>query len=86
MVASIDFINSKVQLVQPLSNPKFIYTEKLKNIILLEDTGVVLNDISVYVKDIVTDGERNYTVKKVPGGYYPFMLPNKKNFRRADAL
>ncbi len=82
MVASIDFINSKVQLEQPGSSPKFIYTEKLENITLLEDTGVILDDVSVYVNDIVTDGTKRYNVAKVPGGYYPFMLPNKKNFRR----
>jgi len=81
-VASIDFINHKVGLVQPSSEPRFIYTEKLENIILLEDTGVKLDDICVYTNDIVTDGTKQYNVVKVPGGYYPFMLPNKKNFRR----
>ncbi len=68
--------------MQPSSNPKFIYTEKLKNVTLLEDTGVKLNDISVYVNDIVTDGKEKFTVRRIPGGFYPFMLPNKKNFRR----
>ena len=71
-----------MELELPSSSPIFIYTEKLKNITLLENTGVKLNDASVYVTDIITDGAKDYVVRKVPGGYYPFMLPNKKDFRR----
>lgn len=79
-IASIDFTNGKVKLVQP--NTKFIYTEKLSNIEILEDTGVKLDDVSVYVNDVVTDGKEEYKVQKVPGGYYPFMVPNNKNFKK----
>jgi len=81
-VVSINYSERKVQMEQPNSNPIFIYTEKLENIELLEDTGVIMNDSSVYVNDILTDGTKDYRVKKVPGGYYPFIIPNKKNFRR----
>lgn len=80
-VSSIDFNSKKVGLVLPNSNPEFIYTEQLSNVEILEDTGVELNG-SIYVNDKVTDGKETYVVRKVPGGYFPFMLPNKKEFRR----
>lgn len=81
LVASIDYTDKKVQLVQPGSNPLFIYTEKLSNIKVLEDTGVKLDGVSVYVNDTIYDGKRKLIVRKVPGGFYPFINPVKKNFK-----
>jgi len=36
-VASIDFMYNTIHLVQANSNPKFIYREKLDNVILLQE-------------------------------------------------
>jgi len=80
-VKAVDLVNNKVQLVQPKSNPIFIYTEKLENVNLLEFTGVTLGGVDIYVNDIVRDGIHKYKVEKVPGGYLPFILPVRKDFK-----
>jgi len=80
-VAYINYEDNKIGLIQPGSNPKFIYDEKLDNVVLLEFTGVELQGHKVYVDDIVTDGSKKYKVIKVPGGYLPFILPVNKEFK-----
>jgi hypothetical protein len=81
-VKAIDFVAKKVKLSKPNSNPIFIYNENLDNIELLEFTGVTLDGEDVYVKDVVTDGFKKYTVSKKPGGYYPFIQPVRINFKK----
>jgi len=79
---SIDYLSKRVKLLQPDSNPKFYYDEKLENINILEGTDVFLDGKEIFVGDKITDGKETYTVSKLPGGYYPFMMPINKSFRR----
>lgn len=81
-VRAIDYIAKKAKLVVPNSEPIFIYEENLDNIVLLENTGVTLSGTEIYVGDTVTDGRKKYKVRKVPGGYTPFMTPTNKNFKK----
>jgi hypothetical protein len=80
----IDFSKKTAKLIQPNSSPIFIYEEILENLTILEDTGVTLDGKSVYIGDLVTDSATSYVVKKVPGGYFPFIEPVKKNFKRVN--
>ena len=82
-VVAIDFSTNKVKLINPSSSPKFIFEEKIANINIMEDVGVVLDGENIYTGDIITDGVSEYVVRKVAGGYYPFFQPVKKNFRKA---
>jgi len=83
-IKAIDFESGIVKLVKPDSNPIFIYKEKLENIDILEYSGVKLGDVEIYEKDKVSDGVKTYEVVKVPGGFYPFMKPINKNFKKVD--
>ena len=83
-IEALDFSTKKAMLVAPNSNPVFVYLEKIENIEILEYTGVILDGEKVYTKDTVTDGTNKYLVKKVPGGYYPFMLPINKSFKKVN--
>ena len=83
-VQAIDFNSSKIKLIQPHSKPIFTYEELLTNVELLEFTGVTLGNSDIYEGDKVTNGTANFTVVKMPGGYYPFMIPVKQNFKKVQ--
>ena len=84
-VKAIDYVKRTVKLVLPDSHPKFIYDEQLANVELQEDTGVRLNGELIYVGDTVVSTDNTiYVVEKVPGGYLPFMMPVRNNFRKAN--
>jgi hypothetical protein len=67
----------------PLSEPKFIYKELLDNIEFEMFTRVVLDGDSVFEGDTVADDDgTHFTVKMNPGGFYPFVYPVNKRFRK----
>ena len=82
-VVSIDFESDTIRLIMPRSEPKFIYKESLDNIEFEMFTRVTLDGISVFEGDIVADDDgKHFTVKLNPGGFYPFVSPVNKRFRK----
>ena len=84
-VKAIDFTTKQVRLVAPNSSPTFIYNEKLENIEILENTGVVIDGKEIYVGDKVKSlrGDE-FKVTKVGGAYLPFAMPLKEKFTKVD--
>jgi hypothetical protein len=83
-IKMIDFESGKVRLVMPESSPLFIYNEKLSNIEILDTTNVFLSGVEIFAGDKVSDGKDTYIGKKQPGGYFPFVNPVSKNFKKVD--
>lgn len=83
-VKAVDFIKETVKLVLPGSDPIFIYEELLKNVDLQEFTGVTLQKKDIYVGDKVTNGSKEVVVSKIPGGYFPFVVPMNVNFKKVE--
>ena len=79
-IKSIDFIDGIVYLVDE-KDFEFYFKVKLEDIEIKEFTGVVLDNIEIYTGDIVRSGVVQYEVKKMAGGYYPFMSPVKQEFK-----
>ena len=83
-VVMVDVLGNKVKLLQPDSSPEFYYTEELRNVELLEFSGITLHGTDIYAGDQVKDTETGevFSVLKRPGGFTPFVMPIAKKLRK----
>lgn len=83
-ISMIDFESGLAKLIMPNTEPKFIYHEKISNLLIRESSGIIINDEEIFEGDIVKDTKtgKQMAVKKQPGGFYPFVAPIKASFKK----